>query len=117
LQTIEIWRPRLDSQGKLLGLEHEAVFYDEDALLQPIRNVRFLARQGDFNEVPPNNLTHCNQTFFVVDGRATPLVPGSVIQYRVEDLYGRPWAAVWEEYFEQGMQRPKGEDIFDFERE
>ena len=66
--------------------------------------------------MPPNNLTHCNRTFFVVNGRATPLVPGKEIPYRVEDLYGRPWAAVWEEYFEQKMQRPKGEDIFDFER-
>jgi len=117
LQTIEIFTPRLDSQGKLLGLEHEAVFYDEEGLLQPIRNVRFLARQGDLNDVPPNNLTHCNQTFFVVDGRATPLVPGTEIRYRVEDLYGRPWAAVWEEHFEQGMRRPSAEDIFDFERE
>ena len=116
LQTIEIFTPRVDSQGKLLGLEHEAVFYDEEALVEPVRNVRFLARQGGFNDVPPNNLTHCNQTFFVVNGRATPLAPGAEIQYRVEDLYGRPWAAVWEEYFEQGMQRPKGEDIFDFER-
>jgi hypothetical protein len=117
LQTIEIFTPRSDPQGKLLGLEHEAVFYDEEALLRPIRNVRFLPRQGNFNEVPPNNLTHCNQTFFVVNGRATPLAPGTEIRYRVEDLYGRPWAAVWEEHFEQGMQRPSGEDIFDFERE
>ena len=116
LQSIEIWTPRLDTQGKLLGLEHEAVFYDEDGLVQPVRNVRFLARQGGFNDVPPNNLTHCNQTFFVVDGRATPLVPGAVFQYKAEDLFGRPWAAVWEEYFEQGMQRPKSEDLFDFER-
>ena len=46
LQTIEIFTPRSDPQGKLLGLEHEAVFYDEDALLQPIRNVRFLPRAG-----------------------------------------------------------------------
>ena len=116
LQTIEIWTPRADAQGKLLGLEHEAVFYDEEALVQPVRNVRFLARQGDFNDVAPNTLTHCNQTFFVVNGRATPLAPGTEIRYRVEDLYGRPWAAVWEEYFEQNMQRPKSEDIFDFEQ-
>jgi hypothetical protein len=66
--------------------------------------------------VPPNNLTHCNQTLFLVDGRAKPLSPGTVIQYTVEDLYGRPWAAVWEQYFERGMQRPKGEDLFDFNR-
>ena len=117
LQTIEIFTPRLDAQGKLVGLEHEAVFYDEEGLAQPVRNVRFLARQGNFNDVPPNNLAHCNQTLFVVNGRATPLAPGAEIEYRVEDLYGRPWAAVWEQYFETGMQRPKSEDIFDFERQ
>lgn len=116
LQTIEIFTPRSNEQGKLLGLVHEAVFYDEEGLAQPVRNVRFLARQGDFNDVPPNNLTHCNQTLFLVDGRATPRAPGTEIEYRVEDLYGRPWAAVWEQYFETGMQRPKSEDIFDFER-
>jgi len=116
LQTIEIFTPRSDARGNLIGLEHEAVFYDEEALVQPVRNVRFLARQGNFNDVAPSNLTHCNQTLFVVNGRATPLVPGTEIRYRVEDLYGRPWAAVWEEYFEQNMQRPKGEDIFDFEQ-
>lgn len=117
LQTIEIFTPRLDAQGTLIGLEHEAVFYDEEGLTQPVRNVRFLARQGDFNDVPPNNLTHCNQTLFLVDGRATPRAPGAQIEYRVEDLYGRPWAAVWEQYFETGMQRPKSEDIFDFSRQ
>ena len=117
LQTIEIFTPRLDAQGKLVGLEHEAVFYDDEGLAQPVRNVRFLARQGNFNDVPPNNLAHCNQTLFVVNGRATPLAPGAEIEYRVEDLYGRPWAAVWEQYFETGMQRPKSEDIFDFERQ
>jgi hypothetical protein len=116
LQTIEIFTPRKDAQGKLIGLEHEAVFYDAEGLVQPIRAVRFLPRLGDLNDVPPNNLTHCNQTLFLVNGRATPLVPGATIQYRVEDLYGRPWAAVWEEYFEKGMQRPKSEDLFDFSR-
>jgi hypothetical protein len=116
LQTIEIFTPRSDARGNLIGLEHEAVFYDEEALVQPVRNVRFLARQGDLNDVAPNSLTHCNQTLFLVNGRATPLTPGTEIRYRVEDLYGRPWAAVWEEYFEQNMQRPKGEDIFDFEQ-
>jgi hypothetical protein len=82
--------------------------------VQPIRSVRFLPRRGDLNDVPPNNPTHCNQTLFLVDGRATPVAPGTVLQYRVEDLYGRPWAAVWEEYFESGMQKPQREDIFDF---
>jgi hypothetical protein len=53
-----------------------------------------LPRTGDLNDVSPNNITYCNETLFTVNGRATPLVPGAVLEYRVEDLYGRPWAAV-----------------------
>jgi hypothetical protein len=115
LQTVEIWTPRVGGDGALLGLEHEAVFYDEEGLVEPIRDIRFLARQGHFNDVPPNNLTHCNQSIFPTGGRGTPVAPGTVVQYRVEDLYGRPWATIWEEYFEQGMQRPEDDDIFDFD--
>jgi len=29
-------------------------------------------------------------------------------------MYGRPWAQLWEKYFEQGMKRPDETDIFDF---
>ena len=108
-------RPVVMRDGQIILVD------DERMPLQPgeipaVRSVRFLPRQGDLNEVPPVNLTHCNQTFFVVDGRATPVVPNAVIQYRVEDLYGRPWAAYWEEYFEKGMQRPEREDFLDFSR-
>ena len=51
--------------------------------------------------------------------RSTPArAPGTVIEYRIPDWYDRPWARIWEEYFEEGMQRPEvEEDIFDFERE
>jgi hypothetical protein len=82
--------------------------------VQPIRSIRFLARRGGFNDVQPNNLTHCQQTIFPIDGRGTPVSPGTVIEYRVEDLYDRPWAEVWERYFETGMQRPDEDEIFDF---
>jgi hypothetical protein len=30
-------------------------------------------------------------------------------------MYGRPWAHIWEKYWEQGMQKPEAEDIFNFE--
>jgi hypothetical protein len=30
-------------------------------------------------------------------------------------MYGRPWAHIWEKYFEEGMERPKDEDIFSFD--
>jgi hypothetical protein len=28
----------------------------------------------------------------------------------VRDLYDRPWARIWEEYFEKGMKRPADAD-------
>jgi hypothetical protein len=31
-------------------------------------------------------------------------------------MYGRPWAQIWERYFEDGMERPSGESLFDFSR-
>jgi hypothetical protein len=41
--------------------------------------------------------------------------PGTMTEYRVPFWYDRPWAEVWEEYFEEGMERPEvEEDIFDF---
>jgi hypothetical protein len=115
LQTVEIWTPRKAPDGTLIGLEQETVFYDEDALVQPVRSVRFLPRLGDFNEVTPNFLSECIQTIFPINGRGTSVSPGTVIEYKVEDTYGRPWAAIWEEYFEKGLQRPETDDIFGFE--
>jgi hypothetical protein len=29
-------------------------------------------------------------------------------------MFGRPWAQIWQENFEQGMQKPADEDIFSF---
>ena len=46
---------------------------------------------------------------------ATQVAPGQVIEYKVPDMYGRPWAQIWQEYHEAGMERPKGDDIFSFE--
>jgi hypothetical protein len=56
------------------------------------------------------------QTIFPIDGIGTPKSPGDVISYEVPDMYGRPWAKLWETYFEQGMERPADdEDLFKFE--
>ena len=31
-------------------------------------------------------------------------------------MYGRPWAKIWDQYFEQGMSKPdETEDLFNFE--
>ncbi|HEU4619356.1 MAG TPA: hypothetical protein VFV10_15065 [Gammaproteobacteria bacterium] len=72
---------------------------------------------GDFDEGDPYVFKECIQTIFPVDGKAAPVSPGTAIQYRVPDMYGRPWAQIWEQYLEQGMQKPQAEDIFNFERQ
>jgi hypothetical protein len=58
--------------------------------------------------------TQCLQTIYPIKGVATPVTPPNRIQYDVLDMYARPWAQIWEKYWEQGMQKPEQQDIFDF---
>ena len=116
MQTVEIFSPRRDSGGKLGGIEHEIILYDPEALAQPLRLTQVHIKTGEIGEVDPFVYSRCIQTIFPVDGRPTPLSPGRTIEYTVPDMYGRPWAQIWERYFEQGMQRPQDESIFDFSR-
>jgi hypothetical protein len=115
MQTVEIYSPYRDASAKFLGLNHEAIFYDEDALVEPIRIVRNFDKLGDLDEGPPYIYIDCVQTIFPVNGKATPLPPGAHFDYEVLDMYGRPWGYLWEKYYEQNMERPEGEDIFNFE--
>ena len=82
--------------------------------MQPVRAVRFFARRGEIKDAAPFHLDHCNQTIFLgPDGRGTRVANGTTIQYKVYDLYDRPWARIWEEYFEKGMKRPQEADPAD----
>lgn len=114
MQTIEIYAPNRDAKGKFIGLNHEAIFYDADALVQPIRIVRNYVKTSGFEKGDPYVYIECNPTIFPIDGKATPVSPGQTIQYKVPDLYGRPWAQMWEQYNEQGMEKPPEKDIFTF---
>jgi hypothetical protein len=116
MQTIEIYTPNRDAEGNFTGLNHESVFYDPEALVEPVRIVRNLAKMSGFEEGEPQHHIECVQTIYPVDGVATPLSPGATIaNYEVPDMFGRPWADIWEEYHETGMQRPETEDIFGFD--
>jgi hypothetical protein len=115
LQSIEIFSPRLAPDGQLAGIEHEIVFYDAEAFVQPLRLVQVHIRTGDLDKVDPFIYARCMQTIFPVDGRPQPVSPGTTIRYTVPDLYGRPWARIWEQYFEKGMSRPADEGIFEFD--
>jgi hypothetical protein len=115
MQTIEVYTPNRDASGKFLGLNHEAIFYDPEALVEPVRIVRNYVKTSGYEQGDPYVFIDCVQTIFPIEGRSTPVSPGTVIQYEVPDMYGRPWAHYWEKYFEQGMERPEGEDIFSFD--
>jgi hypothetical protein len=118
LQTVEIYTPTRDAQGRLTGLGHEAIFYDPDALVEPIRIVRTLTRMGGVEEGNPYAFIECVPTILPINGKATPVTPGKTVQYDVPDIYGRPWAATWEKYFEKGMRNPeleKEDEMFNFD--
>jgi len=115
MQTIEIYTPNRGASGELVGLHHETVFYDREALVEPIRIVRDFAKQSDFDEGDPYVFPECLQTIYPINGLATPVAPPATIRYDVLDMYNRPWAQLWEKYWEPGMAKPEPEDIFSFE--
>jgi len=84
--------------------------------VEPVRIVRSLAKTSGFGEGDPFEFIECTQTIFPIDGTATPVSPGQVIDYEMPDMLGRPWAEIWEQYWEQGMEQPEDEeDIFSFQ--
>jgi hypothetical protein len=119
MQTIEIYTPNRDEDGNFTGLNHEAIFYDPEALVEPVRIVRNLNKINEFDDAnaTPYPFIECVQNIFPVDGRAQPFSPGQTVPYVLPDMYGRPWDKIWSDNFEQGMQREEegGDDIFSFE--
>jgi hypothetical protein len=116
MQAVEIYTPKHDASGRIVGLNHEAVFYDPEALVKPIRIVRNLRRIGDLSDGDPYEVVECLPNIFPVKGVPMAVAPGETIQYEALDMFQRPWAQLWEKYFEQGMTRPQseGKGIFEF---
>jgi len=114
LETIEIYDPIHDADGNYTGLIHETIFYDPEALLEPVRLVRQFDRTDQFDTAIPYVFIDCIQTIYPVDGRPTQTTPGQIIEYEVPDMFGRPWAH-WFSMFEEGMDRPEAESgLFGF---
>ncbi len=111
-QTIEIYTPRNDSSGDFIGLKHEIVLYDDEAFAEPLRIVHYLDKTRELNEGDPLVYMECIPQSFPVDGVTTPMSPGQTFEYRVPDIYGRPWAQIWERYHEEGMERPRERGLF-----
>jgi len=110
MQSVEIYTPRRDKAGTFVGLDHEGIFYDPEALVQPIRMTRSLERIGGFDAGDPYMFIECVPSIYPgPDGRARSVVAGTVIPYKVPNIYDRPWARLWEEHHEKGMKRPDRE--------
>ena len=117
LQTIEIYTPRKDGSGKLIGLKHEAILYDEEALVDPVRIVEIWNKSGELNQGDPFEILECVPAAYPVKGAPTPKLPGQTFEYTVPDVFARPWAKIWEQYYEQGMKNPEPPDeLFDFDK-
>jgi hypothetical protein len=85
----------------------------------PVRIVRNFVKINNFKdkEEVPYPFIECVQTIFTVNGKNQPLTPGTKIEYEMPDMYGRPWAKIWEQSFEQGMTKPDvSEDLFNFDK-
>jgi hypothetical protein len=107
METVEIFKPALDANGKFVGLDHEAVFYDPDAFVAPVRaTYRFVRRATPDDPNRRYTYIECLSNIQNTDGRPTQLTNADP---RFVDYYGRPWAKNWEKYFEAGWEKPEGE--------
>jgi hypothetical protein len=111
LESIEVFTR--DAQR---NLHLEVVVYDPTAFVAPLRvEIIYTYLEGPDSEMR-YQWKECQQSLWNINGRLEPVAPGKIIEYRVPDWFDRPWARIWEEHFERGMQRPEpDEDIFDFE--
>ena len=107
LETIETFKPVLDGEGKFVGLDHEAIFYDPDAFVVPVR-ASFRFNRVATPDAPERryNYIECLSNIFNSDGRPKQVTAADP---RFVDYYGRPWAKNWEKYFEAGWEKPADE--------
>jgi hypothetical protein len=112
LQAVEVYTR--DAQR---NLHLEVTLYDPVAFVAPLRFEAVYTYLDGPDSDRRYQWKECQRNLWNINGRLQPVAPGTVIEYRVPDWYDRPWAKIWEEYFEEGMKRPSsGPDIFDFSK-
>jgi hypothetical protein len=104
LEVIEIIRQADDGEDLVI----EAIFYDPEAFVRPLRIVTPWNRTAGIDDREARYLfIECRVENGIVlgpDGRPTQLTP---FDEGYVDFLGRPWAQNWEKYFEQGWTRPE----------
>src|SRR5215467_9757144 len=109
METVETFKPAYDASGKFVGLDHEAVFYDPEAFVAPVRATYRFVRRATPDE-PNRRYTYieCLSNIKNKDDRPTQLTnsdPSFV------DYYGRLWGKNWEKYFEKDWEKPDTEVV------
>jgi hypothetical protein len=109
METVETFKPAYDNSGRFVGLDHEAVFYDPEAFVAPVRATYRFARRATPDD-PDRRYTfiECLSNIQNVNGRPRQLPPNDP---RFIDYYGRPWAKNWETHFEAGWDKPEPDEI------
>lgn len=107
MEAVETWKPVYDN-GKLVGLDHDTVFYDPIAFVQPLR-VTYRYVKVATPAAPNYRYTYieCLSNIKDVNGRPTQLTAGDPDYV---DYYGRPWARDWEKWFEKGWKDTPNEN-------
>jgi hypothetical protein len=104
METVEIWKPAVDAGGNFIGLDHEAVFYDPEAFVAPVRaTYRFVRRATMDDQSRRYTYIECLSNIQNTNGRPSQLTNADP---RFVDYYGRPWAQNWEKNFEVGWDKP-----------
>ncbi|MDC1528718.1 hypothetical protein N8600_06655 [Gammaproteobacteria bacterium] len=108
-ETIEIFTPVNDESGNFIGLDWETIIYDSEALVEPVRILWHRSFVDEWKTADRLGFVECTRRLYPVDGFATQVAPGQVIEYEVPDMFDRPWAKIWKDNFEQDMQGPDEE--------
>jgi len=104
METVETFQPLYDAGHHFVGLQHEAVWYDPESLVQPVRlRDRFLRRAEAGDPNARFTFIECLSNIRNVKGRPVQVTKGDP---NFIDYYGRPWAQNWETWFEKGWEKP-----------
>jgi hypothetical protein len=103
LETIDVFTPRYEN-GAFVGLSLDTTFYDPQAFVAPLHNVMNFTRAARMDDQARRyTYIECLSNLRNTNGRPTQLTSSDP---RYVDYYGRPWAQNWEQWFEQGWEKP-----------
>ena len=109
LETVEIFRAAYDANHRFIGIDHEAIWYDPAALVQPVRlNERYLRIAKGDDPKARFTFIECLSNIKNVNGRPKQLTTSDPDYV---DYYGRPWAKNWETWLEKGWDKPDTGDV------